>query len=192
MCDKSTILTKKSVGESGASIKPFSLVWNDNCKKLSNSNMDVHLVKSLKHNCSNSVEQVVLAKTCVTTNIISSSVSFFVWHQRLDHPSSQILKHVIPSWIICSDRIEKSQLCIACNIGKSHKLPISLAEGVYTAPLQLIQVDIWGLASIISSGSKYYISYVDAYSRFTWLYFLANKSDGVSVINSFQMSAEKN
>lgn len=56
MCDKSTILTKKSVGESGASIKPFSLVWNDNCKKLSNSNMDVHLVKSLKHNCSNSVE----------------------------------------------------------------------------------------------------------------------------------------
>lgn len=57
-------------------------------------------------------------------------------------------------------------------------------------PLQLLQGDVWGLALISSIGSRYYISFVDAYSRLTWLYFLANISDATSLLKSFQDYAE--
>lgn len=42
----------------------------------------------------------------------------------------------------------------------------------------------------MSNGSSYYLSYVDAFSWFTWFHFLAHKSDAASVLKSFQVFVE--
>jgi hypothetical protein len=40
-------------------------------------------------------------------------------------------------------------------------------------------------------GEKYYVSFVDAYSRFTWVYLLRQKSDVFTTFHHFQHKVER-
>jgi hypothetical protein len=47
-----------------------------------------------------------------------------------------------------------------------------------TRPLELLQLDLFGLVAYISiGGNKYGFIIVDDYSRFTWVFFLHGKSE---------------
>ncbi|TXG58975.1 hypothetical protein EZV62_016804 [Acer yangbiense] len=62
--------------------------------------------------------------------------------------------------------------------GKSHKLPFHSSKTVYKTPLTLIVADVWGPAPIASSkGYKYYLSLMDACTRYTWICLLKSKSE---------------
>ena len=41
------------------------------------------------------------------------------------------------------------------------------------------------------SGHNYYVSFIDAYSRFTWLYLLKRKSDVFDIFIQFQVHVER-
>jgi len=41
-----------------------------------------------------------------------------------------------------------------------------------------------------SMGFNYYVSFVDAYSRYTWIYFLKQKSETLSVFKQFKSLVE--
>lgn len=51
--------------------------------------------------------------------------------------------------------------------GKGHKLPFTSYDYIYTSPLKLLQIDVWGPALVLSSGYMYYVSIAEAFSRFT-------------------------
>ena len=51
--------------------------------------------------------------------------------------------------------------------------------------------DVWDPAEIFVSGHNYYVSFVDAYSRFTWLYLLKRKSDVFGIFIQFQLHVER-
>lgn len=60
-----------------------------------------------------------------------------------------------------------------------------------TRPLERIHCDLWGPSPVLSSqGFRYYVIFVDNFSRFTWFYPLKLKSDFVSVFQSFQKLVE--
>lgn len=62
--------------------------------------------------------------------------------------------------------------CASCCVDKSHRLPY-LSNTVYSAPLELIFGDLWGPSHVISTnGYLYYITFVDAFSKYTWIYLL--------------------
>lgn len=75
-------------------------------------------------------------------------------------------------------------------MGKAHKLPFFLSQTVYTKPLELIVVDLWGPAPCFSNGKRYHISFVDAFARHTWIYFLAKKFDTLSAFLVFKKHVE--
>jgi histone deacetylase 1/2 len=79
----------------------------------------------------------------------------------------------------------------ACQQGKIHQLPFSLSQHIITAPLELIYSDVCGPAKTSVSGHNYYVSFVDAYSRFTWLYLIKRKSDVFNVFLQFQSHVER-
>ena len=58
-------------------------------------------------------------------------------------------------------------------------------------PLELIHSDVWGPAIASSGGYKYYVSFVDDYSRFSWIYLLKHKSDVEQVFYAFQAHVER-
>jgi histone deacetylase 1/2 len=76
-------------------------------------------------------------------------------------------------------------------MGKAHKLPSAPSHTQYNHPLELVFSDIWGPSPNVSTlGYKYYITFVDAYSRFTWIYLLKAKSDALTVFKQFKAMAE--
>lgn len=68
--------------------------------------------------------------------------------------------------------------CLSCCSAKSTKLPFPLSTSRSTTPFDLIHSDIGGHAPVLSRrGFKFYIIFIDDYSRFTWIYFLRSKSE---------------
>jgi histone deacetylase 1/2 len=95
-------------------------------------------------------------------------------------------RHELPS-----ESVNKDVICDACQQGKSHQLPFSLSTRVATSPLEIIYSDVWGRAQTSVSGHEYYVSFIDAYSRFTWLYLLKRKSDVFYIFLQFQKHVER-
>ncbi len=114
------------------------------------------------------------------------------WHSRLDHPSYTVVEKVIKSHkLTCLDASNKSYVCDACQRAKSHQLtfPRSSSESKY--PLELIYSDVWGDAPQSVGGFKYYVSFIDDYSKFTWIYLLKYKSDVFQKFHDFQQLVER-
>jgi histone deacetylase 1/2 len=121
----------------------------------------------------------------------SVKVSRAQWHSRLGHPATPIVQHILHRHELPSVLANKNLVCDACQQGKSHQLPFSLSTRVTTAPLEIIYSDVWGPAQTSVSGHQFYVSFVDAYSRFTWLYLLKHKSDVFQIFLQFQQHVER-
>ncbi|KAL3820422.1 hypothetical protein ACJIZ3_006327 [Penstemon smallii] len=84
-----------------------------------------------------------------------------------------------------------SGLCSACCQAKAHSLPYYPTNHTSSAPLELVFADVWGPAPMLSRGGfRYYISFVDVFSRYTWMFPLKCKSDVVNVFLSFKRHVE--
>ena len=87
---------------------------------------------------------------------------------------------------------EKDRICSAYHAKKQvrAKHPI---KNVVTAerPLELLHMDIFGPIAYISlGGNKYGFIIVDDYSRFTWVFFLRDKSEVHGFFKRFAKSAQ--
>ena len=100
-----------------------------------------------------------------------------LWHNRLGHPNSQILRHVLHNNGMSSpNNVNLANSCIHCLHGKMHILPFPSSRFVATSPFELVHTDLWGPAPIDSiNGYKYYVIFVDHFTRFTWMYLLTSK-----------------
>jgi len=57
--------------------------------------------------------------------------------------------------------------------------------------LELVHTDIWGPASVkATSGAKYFILFLDDYSRYTWFYPLHTKDQALSTFKQFKLQVE--
>jgi hypothetical protein len=70
----------------------------------------------------------------------------------------------------------KQSVCDACQQAKSHQLPYPKSVSISTQPLELMFSDVWGPAPDSVGRFKYYVSFVDDFSKFTWIYLLKFKS----------------
>ncbi|XP_019153533.1 PREDICTED: uncharacterized protein LOC109150012 [Ipomoea nil] len=103
-------------------------------------------------------------------------------HCRLGHPSLPLLKK------LCLQFSSLSSLhCESCQLSKHYRVPLS--PRVYkraSAPFELVHSDIWGPCSVTSKlGFKYFITFVDDFSRITWLYLLKSCSELFEVFCGF-------
>jgi hypothetical protein len=131
--------------------------------------------------------------TTAPPSILSSSRTTFVdWHAHLGHPADRIVHHVLSKFQLPFTSNKKQAICPACQQGKSHQLPFSLSENKSSAPLELIFSDVWGPSPILSNnGARFYVIFVDHFSKFTWFYPIACKSDVFSIFPKFQAYVER-
>lgn len=65
-------------------------------------------------------------------------------------------------------------------------MPLASIQHKSSKPFNIIYSDVWGPAPILSSLShQYCLLFFDEFSRFTWLYFLKNKSEVLSCFQHF-------
>ena len=75
-------------------------------------------------------------------------------------------------------------LCNSCSINKEHQLSFHQNSLTSQAPLDLIYTNVWGpVSSTGIDGSRYYLIFVDHFSKYIQFYTMVNKSD-VSMIFS--------
>lgn len=117
-----------------------------------------------------------------------------LWHLRYSHlnwKGLQLLKQ--KNMVIGLPEIEaKAQICEGCVYGKMHRCPFPKTTWRAKAPLELIHADIWGPSRTLSLGNKrYFILFVDDYTRMMWVYFLSEKSEAFSAFLKFKAIVEK-
>lgn len=78
-------------------------------------------------------------------------------------------------------------LCHACKLGKLAHMPLASIEHTSTTPIKIIHSDVWGTAPLLSNlGYSYFLLFIDDFTRFTWIYFLKNKSQVFSMFQEFE------
>jgi transposase InsO family protein len=73
-------------------------------------------------------------------------------------------------------------------VGAQHR-----AKNIMTAtrPLEMLHMDLFGPIAYISiGGNKYGLVIIDDYSRFTWVFFLQDKSESQEVLKKFLRKAQ--
>lgn len=117
--------------------------------------------------------------------------NFSLWHNRLGHPSTKVVKSILAHRdISCVNKCD-SHFCSACCLGKITRFPFPSSQNQTTSPLQLVHTDLWGPSPTPSvNGYKYYIHFLDDYFKFTWLYLLRTKSKAFNTFCNFMAQAE--
>jgi GAG-pre-integrase domain/Integrase core domain len=159
-------------------------------KDLQNKNPPLHIISSigLYHLKMQSLYTPPVSQALHITSS-SSKASTSTWYARLGHPSTQTTIKVINSNRLSCIR-NHFTFCKDCIQAKAHVLSFSLSSST-NKPLELVHSDLWGPSPIVSyNGYKYYVSFIDDYSRFIWIYFLKNKSDALLAFTQFKLQVE--
>ncbi|KAK4390000.1 Retrovirus-related Pol polyprotein from transposon TNT 1-94 [Sesamum angolense] len=77
--------------------------------------------------------------------------------------------------------------CESCELGKHHRASFPpRVDKRSSSPFTLVHSDIWGPCRFESiNGFRYFITFVDDYSRMTWVYLLKDRSQVPTIITSF-------
>jgi hypothetical protein len=115
------------------------------------------------------------------------------WHNRLGHSSQEIVHCVIStSKLPCSHITSSSEsVCDAYACAKAHQLPYPVSSSRSSAPLKLVFSDVCGSGIDSFSHKKYYVSFIDDYSKFAWIYLLHHKFEVSKYFLEFQALVER-
>lgn len=122
------------------------------------------------------------------------AIKLFVerWHARLGHPYFYLVQQVLRNnKLPFVGEHNHETICDSCQRAKSHQLPYPISTSISTQPLQLIFSDVWGLAPTSVGRHTYYVSFIDDYSKYTWIYLLKKRSDVFQVFQNFQALVER-
>ena len=129
-------------------------------------------------------------------SILNSVVSpqVLLWNQRLEHPCSKLLQSALSSFNNTIKIYVNNDICSQCTYcisAKMHKFPFPKHVMSSTFPLQLVHSDVWGLAPVTSMlGYRFYVIFVDDFTRFTQLFLLKHKSKVFIVFLHFKALVE--
>jgi transposase InsO family protein len=134
-------------------------------------------------------------KAELDTCLIAKTNMGCLWHRRLAHVQMKNLHKLLKGEHILgltNVHFEKDRICSACQAGKlvgvhhPHK-NIMMTD----MPLELVHMDLFGPIAYISIGeSKCCLVIVDDYSRFTWVFFLQEKSQTQETLMRFLRQAQ--
>ncbi|KAA8542248.1 hypothetical protein F0562_023616 [Nyssa sinensis] len=112
-----------------------------------------------------------------------------VWHKRLGHPNFVILSRMLNSSLLGNKEYVSKHLsfdCSVCKLGKSKTLLFPSHGSRAATCFDIVHSDVWGISPIISHARyKYFVTFIDDFSRYTWVYFLWAKSEVLSVFQNF-------
>ena len=84
-------------------------------------------------------------------------------------------------------KIESNFHCLACQTGKQHALPFNNSDSFASVLFDLVYSDVWGPSPIFTMrGSRYFVIFIDDYSRFTWIYLMHSRSELLGIYDAFQ------
>jgi hypothetical protein len=135
-------------------------------------------------------------KAKLDTCLIAKTNMGWLWHRRLAHVGMKNLHKLLKGEHILgltNVHFEKDRVCSACQAGKqvgSHHAHKNIMTT--DRPFELLHMDLFGPIAYISiNRSKYCLVIVDDYSRFTWVFFLQEKSQTQETLKGVWIKDQK-
>ena len=93
--------------------------------------------------------------------------------------------------VICERCQHGKQTCEGCQHGKQTKASFPSKEYFASKPLQLVHTDLCGpTRTMLLNGEKYFMLFIDDYTRMTWVTFLKHKSKAFNKFKIFKKMVE--
>ena len=113
-----------------------------------------------------------------------------LWHRRLGHVGMKQLNRLVKHDLVRGLKdvvFEKDKLCSSCQadkqVGNTHPKKIIMST---SKAFELLHMDLFETTQYTSiGGNKYGFVIVDDFTRFTWAFFLVDKSDVFVTFKSF-------
>ena len=120
----------------------------------------------------------------------------FIWHRRFGYLNERSL-HTLASQKLVDDfdhnTCKRMPFCKSCVEGKLHRTPFpSASRKRAEVPLGLVHSGVCGpLNSKSLSGARYFLTFVDEKTRYTWVYFLKSKNEVISKFLEWKALVER-
>jgi hypothetical protein len=110
----------------------------------------------------------------------------------LGHPAFRTVQKLLSQFQLPVFPNKASSPCFTCAQAKGHQQPFYPSSSKICSPLHLIYSDVWGPSPTISmNGNRFYVSFIDDFSRYTWVFPIQAKSDVMPTFLQFQVMAER-
>ena len=105
-----------------------------------------------------------------------------LWHKRIGHINLQKLQNMQSKGVVLGlpnfTTKEITGICEACQFGKQRRPPFPKEQHMSKGILDVVHSDVWGPAQVSTlGGCRYYVTFIDDFSRHTWIYPMRQKSE---------------
>eukprot|EP00794_Sanderia_malayensis_P002050 gene2050-biopygen1853 len=184
---KKKLLSLPTITEKGAEVRfkdqSFTVIMNEEMYCIGHKSG-----KMFKLN----VEPIHKAYSCS----VNQSDDINLWHNRLGHLGYDNVKLLYNESMVdglkLNSKQEIDQACDGCAMGKLNRLPFPKKSGHKTEHLlEIIHSDVCGPMNVQSiGGSRYFITFIDDWSRYTKVYMMKNKGEALDKFKEFVNLAE--
>lgn len=132
----------------------------------------------------------ILFNLSLSTVSIRFTVDPITWHWRLGHSATVFFDKIKSSaqLPVCKPT-EHGSLCEPCQ-AKSKAWRFSESHNLILEPLKIIHSDLWSPLIVSNDDCKYFATFIDNFSQFTWIYPLQSKSRTFYCFIKFKCMAE--
>ena len=103
-----------------------------------------------------------------------------LWHSRLGHPHVRALSLMLPGVMF------KNNDCEACILGKHCKTVFKRSTTIYDKCFDLIHSDVWTAPCLSRDNYKYFVTFIDEKSKYTWITLIKTKDRVLDAFKNFQ------
>lgn len=128
------------------------------------------------------IQMQILKDECNLSNSHDDQV-MQLWHRRFGHLGFKNLTLLSQNQMVSGiDDLTKcnnnNSVCEPCLLGKMTRQPFNRQGRRATRPLELVHTDVCGpITPLTEEGYKYFLTFIDDYTHFVWVYLLSNKSE---------------
>ncbi|KAK2372557.1 putative mitochondrial protein [Trifolium repens] len=173
--------------------KGFKVVLEDGTLKLFDSKQNLILKSNQSKNRTFKTQLKAIEHECLAASTENKDSE--LWHKRYGHLNFESLSLLNSKNTVLGlpSVITPVETCTTCLLGKQPRdsfknhLPMRSNE-----VLNVVHSDICGPIDVLSTGgNKYFLTFVDEFSRMTWLYHIKVKSEAFDVFKKFKALVEK-
>ena len=137
----------------------------------------------------NDIYVAYMAEKVVSKRPLPKEESHALWHKRLGHISKDRVERLIKTNILPALKNDL-EICVDCCRGKMTKIRKKIAVRSSDL-LDVIHTDISGPYTATLCRNFYFITFIDDYSRYGYLYLIKEKAESLDKFKIFRTEVEK-
>jgi hypothetical protein len=111
----------------------------------------------------------------------------FIWHCRLGHINEKHIERLHKDGLLSSFDFESFDTCESYLLGKMTKAPFTSQSERASDLLGLVHTDVCGpMSSVVRGCFQYFITFIDDFSRYGYIYLMRHKSESFEKFKEFQ------